>query len=167
MSLTLVRRVAAVAAGTALVAGGLVSASAQAATPTKPLAACHWVMQDKANTFDCGKLSTSQTTVPIVLCWKNPLSDQSYVEHFARGAWTKGGATLRVAKGGDCGAKHPWRSVVTVPVGGLKPMGVARYRLVIPAFSGDDGGSPFSYSATSVVFGVCLVPEGTTTPCAG
>ncbi|MFM9134991.1 MAG: hypothetical protein ACKOT0_06095 [bacterium] len=164
----LLAAVLAAVAATGLVAGlSIVPASAAPAAKLK--SACFWVEGDVDNTFTCGRLAAKLPTLSLSECWKYPPAEGTYIRFKGSSGWTKADVGYRVRELSGCRKPYPWKTVVTIPaerMNAMAPLEVARYRLTMPESKGTYDGKPYSYGKTEITWGVCVVLEGTSEPCA-
>jgi hypothetical protein len=119
---------------------------------------CTWQLGYKDQTLACGKSFSKTGVAAFSQCWRYrpaPVSVQRRVGN----EWARIPPRVRIfAQADSCSANVPWRSMVTVPVTGKYPGKTTTYEIVLPATD--------NYRRTTLLFGVCVVTVGTTTPCA-
>jgi len=136
---------------------------ASAAPEVAPVSAqkfvgCTWQVGNKDQTLACGQEFSKAGVASFSQCWRFRPAPAS-VQRRVGDEWALTPLRVRTfAEADSCTAKVPWRSMVTVPVTGRHPGKTTTYELVLPATD--------KYRRTTLLFGVCVVTVGTTTPCA-
>ena len=119
---------------------------------------CTWQVGVKDQTIACGQEFAKAGVVSFSQCWRFRPAPAS-VQRRVGNEWVRIPLRVRIfAQADSCSANVPWRSMVTVPVTSRHPVRTSTYEIVLPATD--------NYRRTTLLFGVCVVTVGTTTPCA-
>ena len=118
---------------------------------------CTWQLGHKDQTLACGQTFAGTGVAAFSQCWRFRPAPAS-VQRRVGSQWVRTSLRVRTfSKADSCNANVSWRSMVVVPVTGRHPGKTTTYKIVLPATD--------NYRLTTLLFGVCVVTVGTTTPC--